>query len=308
MLNVGLLIVNYFTSDAVHSLCKSLIAARGKCELYVSIVDNSRSDQEFRRLQKLHAAYDAEAHVQFQVTNAGKNLGYAAGNNLAYRVLRESAAPIDVVIIANPDTTLISGSVRSIAEVAHRADALVVPVTISSGVRIAMSSMRRFTGRVDHIPEGTSVRAGSLLYPGGHFFAVSRSHWDLVNGFDEDFFLYSEELDLTLRLRSAVPGLRIQTVAEVLVGHTQGLSTKDDAQKSGLTYFHSARSRALLYRKHPPLRKWIAAFTFWRLLYAFQHLVGRSRSYARPILRGLLAGLTAPISSADSYNSGTHPH
>ncbi len=63
---------------------------------------------------------------------------------------------------------------------------------------------------------------GQNAWVGGASMIVRREAFTAVGGFDEDFFLYSEETDLCLRLRKA--GWEIGMVSEVEVRHIGGAS------------------------------------------------------------------------------------
>jgi N-acetylglucosaminyl-diphospho-decaprenol L-rhamnosyltransferase len=100
-------------------------------------------------------------------------------------------------------------------------------------------------------------------YPSGAFFAIRRSLFDDLGGFDTDFFLYFEETDLFYRALSN--GWKIcwaPTAASI--AHTGGGSTRS---AYGLTSLESGRSAAIYARK----RGWRFTFTwlpFWTVLVA----------------------------------------
>ena len=87
----------------------------------------------------------------------------------------------------------------------------------------------------------------------GAFFLVRRSVFECLNGFDERFFVYFEELDFSLRARQA--GWRTWYLAEAVAFHKGG-GTSEQVKAHRL--FYSLRSRFLYAFKHfSPIQAWI---------------------------------------------------
>ena len=79
----------------------------------------------------------------------------------------------------------------------------------------------------------------------GAFFVIKRGLFEALDGFDERYFVYFEEVDLSYRLRLA--GYRSWYLAEARAYHKGGgVSDKVKAHR----LFYSLRSRILFARKH----------------------------------------------------------
>ncbi|MGH9263344.1 MAG: glycosyltransferase [Acidimicrobiales bacterium] len=177
------------------------------------------------------------------------NPGFGAGQNhgLAFT---ES----EFVLLCNPDAEIVSAAVRSGLHVlAGRPDAAAVQGVIvnqatgrperSAGVELGpvhllgralgakallrIPAVARFVGHssalrdhAERVPLGPvdveSLAATTLL--------VRRSALDAVDGFDESYFLYGEDLDLCRRLRAA--GWKLVAVPDVWATHTSGGSAE----------------------------------------------------------------------------------
>jgi GT2 family glycosyltransferase len=129
----------------------------------------------------------------------------------------------------------------------------------------------------------------------GACFVIRRSLYDALEGFDERFFVYFEEVDLSLRARQA--GYRSAFFAGARAFHHGGLSSE---QVKAARLFYSLRSRLLYAWKHFPRgqRYVVFAITFAiegpaRLLRAIpsghRAIVETLRAYRR-----LLAFVTTP--------------
>ncbi len=85
----------------------------------------------------------------------------------------------------------------------------------------------------------------------GAFMMVSKACLQMVKGFDEDFFMYGEDIDLSCRIRAA--GLTNYYVGEITITHLKGGST----EKTNPNYTkHFYDSMKIFVRKHytHPLR------------------------------------------------------
>lgn len=79
----------------------------------------------------------------------------------------------------------------------------------------------------------------------GAFFLVRREVFDLLSGFDERFFLYFDDVDLSLRARRS--GIKSYYFADAYATHFGSGST---ANIKATRYFYSMRSRILYAAKH----------------------------------------------------------
>lgn len=87
--------------------------------------------------------------------------------------------------------------------------------------------------------------------PTGAFYLAPRNVLDMVKGFDEDFFMYGEDLDLSYRIKQK--GYKILYIPQYSVLHYKGQSGiqhREDIEvrKKVKKYFYSAM--ATFYKKH----------------------------------------------------------
>lgn len=82
-------------------------------------------------------------------------------------------------------------------------------------------------------------------HPLGATMLVRQDVAEATGGFDEDFFMYCEEIDWCWRVRKA--GWEIYTVPEAEIVHYGGAATKQIAAQSLINLW---RSRAQFYRRH----------------------------------------------------------
>jgi N-acetylglucosaminyl-diphospho-decaprenol L-rhamnosyltransferase len=294
---LGVSIVNYFSHASVELLLESLSDFARDATVQVVIVDNSQ-DLERRECQRLNdiASRFANSRLRIEVLAAKSNLGYGAGNNLGVARLIETGSTF--LWVLNPDTT-VSGSAKAlIAEASKSPQALWSTVTQENGVTSnGLGLLSTLTGQATASSRReVEVSRYSLHYPGGHSIIFSLDAWRQLNGFDEDYFLFMEEADLTLR--SWQIGIAIGTVKSVTVHHDQGLTTgssTDVRSKSLLAFTEATKSRMVFFRKRYPFR--VPVIVLIRSCYIARVLTKGNTAGAKAIAKGIFIGLSKKLTS-----------
>ncbi len=206
-----------------------------------------------------------------------RNIGFAAANNFALRrigfgdPLPEQLPPTAVYLL-NPDTVTHRGVTKRLYdELLSRPEAGVVGARLTFADGSFQHSAFRFPGLrqiwAELFPTAGRLLEGSFngrysrsLYAGNRAFDVDftlgatmmlkREVIEQSGLFDEDFFLYCEEVDWAWRIKNL--GWRILCVPSAHVTHIGGGSTSQ-ARPSSLIQLW--KSRLLLYDKHYPTWK-----------------------------------------------------
>lgn len=220
------------------------------------------------------------------------NLGYAAGNNFGLDAAVGEGA--DYVLICNPDVLIEDNTVRSLLEEMreHGLD-LISPQLLeksADGVKKTLSNpgWDKFLGRgVVQIPR---TRWGARYVPTfyGACFLVSSQVLEAVGGLSEDFFLFGEEIDYTLRLERCSFSWAISR--RTVVSHGRGTSISPGSEgKSLISFFHSSRSAVIVGRKYWP-RALAGSVVARSLLAGYLALRGKT-SESNAIIGGLRQGI-----------------
>jgi N-acetylglucosaminyl-diphospho-decaprenol L-rhamnosyltransferase len=222
---VSAVVVNYKTA-ALTVACVATLRAEGVDE--VVVVDSASGDDCGERLA---AADPAAVYVALD-----HNPGYGPAVNAG---VKHTSAP--TVIVSNPDLTVQPGTVAALAA-ALAADprlAVVGPrIDRPDGTRYP--SARAFPSLLDALGHGFAglvstdnpwsrrylrtgeEAAGPTDWVSGAFFSARRGAWDEVGGFDEGYFMFSEDVDLCWRLHRAGWGVAYEPAG--VVTHLEGVS------------------------------------------------------------------------------------
>lgn len=224
----------------------------------------------------------------------GENRGFgSAANAGAARAIERGR---DVLLLLNPDARIdADGLVLLATEVSHRPDRMVAPIVLRSDRSVWFDGAvtDRRTGRPGRVPndgDGIPWLTGACL-------GLSADLWQRLAGFDDDYFMYWEDVDLSYRCRSLGADLAVVDTVEVIhdVGGTQA------GGKSPLYVRYCCRNRLLFASKNLGRRE-LLRWILWTPKSSW--LIAR-RAARRPelirsprLLRAMLAGTFAGLGHA----------
>jgi len=252
--SVDVVVVSYNSRAELPSCVGPLLSAT---DAHVIVVDNASTD----------GSLDAVRHLPVTAIQLPWNGGFATGVNAGWRA---GSAPY--VLLLNPDARIDAASLRSLARVLDedtRVGAVAPRIDHADGS--LDFSQRRFprlrstyaqalflhrvfphAGWTDELvrDEDAYTRRGTPEWVSGACVLVRREALVALDGLDEDFFMYSEDIDFCRRLQSA--GYAIQFEPSSVVVHVGGASTPRARLLPAL-----AASRVRYARKH---HGWLVAF------------------------------------------------
>ncbi|HVB44052.1 MAG TPA: glycosyltransferase family 2 protein [Streptosporangiaceae bacterium] len=218
-------IVTYNSSDVIGDLLDSLPGALGRLTADVVVVDNGSRDgtadlverrDDCRVIRSANTGY-----------SAGINLGAAASAAAAILVLnadirlhRNSVPPL-LAALREPNVGIVAPQVRNLAgglELSLRRDP-----TLLRAVGLTKTRLPIFSEYVAGL--AAYDRPRTVDWALGAILLMSRQCYNLLGGWDESFFLYSEEVDIALRARDA--GLLVRYEPRAVATHLGGHSGRD---------------------------------------------------------------------------------
>jgi GT2 family glycosyltransferase len=257
----------------------------------IIVVDNGSRDGSLEYLRRQFPGV--------RILPQDHNLGFAAGCNVGMKFALERG--FKYVLPLNNDTVV---DPAFLAELLHAADqhpqaAMISPKIyfqdMPNRVWWAGGSFSLWTGMAKHI--------GRKVVDRNQFDQEARIDWatgcaaliksDILNEtglFDEVFFAYSEDLDLSLRLRRA--GYEIWYAPKARLWHKEGFVCRKNVGESPRKYL-STRNLLLVMRKHARPIQWLTFLPNFLVryvaFYVVLSLVRRDYRSAWAVFRGILA-------------------
>lgn len=263
---LSVIIVNYNVKYFLEQCLYSVQKACAGIDAEVFVIDNNSTDGSREWLEQQFS----EVKFRWQTTNDG----FGKANNKA---LKEAQG--EYVLFLNPDTIIAEDTLHlCLAEMKKNENtgALGVRMIDGSGKFLkeskrgfptAAASFYKMSGLSSLFPHsGIFARyyAGHLREKESHtvdvlagaFMLLSRKAIELTKGFDEDFFMYGEDVDLSYRIQKA--GLQNRYFAGTSIIHFKGEST----QKFSASYNeHFYGAMKLFVKKHFAEKKATIFFT-----------------------------------------------
>lgn len=242
--DISVIIVNYNVRELVDNCISSVIkAGSGRYWLEIFMVDNNSIDGSAEHIRT--------KYPDVKVIENEQNIGFSKANNIALR-----QATGKYTLILNPDTLLEENTFTKMIGFCERhpgAGAVTSKLILANG-KLDSACRRSFPTPGVAIPRMLGL---SKMFPGSKVFAKYNLTYldendtyevDAICGafmfiptevfgksglFDEDYFMYGEDLDLCFQIRKA--GYRIYYYPEVTTIHFKGESTR----KTHLSYVNN---------------------------------------------------------------------
>jgi hypothetical protein len=238
---MSVIIVNYNTASCVGACIESVLKQQG-IAVEIIVVDNASTDYSLEILQKFGD------HIRL-ISNA-ENVGFAKANNIAFQAIQQERS--DYIFLLNPDAVLSSPN-----------DLSLLWEWMQKRPLCGLASPRVLKGTQESLPNKTypgeaiagypfKQLPGEIAWVLGAAMTIPSAVYKAVRGFDEDFFLYGEDMDLCLRIRQL--GYEIGYIPEVAVLHEGAVSERDVSwyertlkkQKAMLLFYQKHYDRAVI--------------------------------------------------------------
>jgi len=257
---VAVIVVNYGSSDLLQQNLAPLV--RRAPGAVCVVVDNFTEPAERQAVVALAAVEG------WSVVLPEGNDGFGSGMNQG--VARARALGARHFLLLNPDAVVDVEALRKLLAFSREH-----PGTMAAPRILRPDGSVWFDGSDLYLDDGRirSTRRRDQAPPGpidewlsGACLIVSDDLWERSGGFDEDYFLYWEDVDLSKRVVTA--GGSLAVVGDVSIVHAEGGTQKGGGHvvsgeaKSTVYYFHNIRNRLLYATKHlddEGLVKWRAA-------------------------------------------------
>jgi N-acetylglucosaminyl-diphospho-decaprenol L-rhamnosyltransferase len=245
--DVALVVVSYGSADL---LAKNLTRTVGDSRVRVVVVDSFSDAGERAAVTGLAADHG------WDLLTPATNVGFGGGSNLG--AAHALAAGARVVVFLNPDAWTDPAGLAALASaVRSQGRALVAPRILRPDGDVYSRGLT-YLRLADGTMSGHRTSPDDVPWLSGACLAVGEELWGELGGFDEDYFLYWEDVDLSWRALAL--GARLEVVDGTHVVHDEGGTQQSRGRAKSETYYrYDIRNRMLFARKNlgrAGVRRW----------------------------------------------------
>ena len=258
MVDLSLVIVSWNVRDFLAACLKSIQTNQANVSLEVIIVDSASTDDSVETVRSLSIPW-------IKVLPQSENVGFTRGNNIALQVAQGR-----YLMLLNPDTEIVGDAlVRMVHYMDSHPDVGILgPHTLNTD-GTTQSSRRRFPTFLTGLFESTwwqsyapqqildsyyvrdiaDTDTADVDWVQGSALLIRRETYEQIGELDEQYIMFSEELDWCKRAKSV--GWRVVYLGEASIIHHGGKST---AQVGAFKHIYFQTSKIRYFRKyHGPL-------------------------------------------------------
>ena len=259
--SLSIIIVNWNSGNQLKQCLSSIEKAKRRNFTLkeVIIVDNASSDGSLRGINSFN--------LPIRIIKNEENMGFAKACNIGAR-----KATGDFILFLNPDVVVFENTFENLFEYIRKYDKPEIGIygvqlldnngeiqrtcarfpnlwhLIIRALGLDLMRVRFFKSyRLNEWSHQETKEVDQVI---GAFFLIKRPLFEKLNGFDERFFVYFEELDLSKRARNL--GFKTKYVTEAKAYHKGGGTSE---KVKGRRLFYNVRSRIIYAMKH---------FGFWK--------------------------------------------
>ncbi|MCU0472961.1 MAG: glycosyltransferase [Bacteroidales bacterium] len=248
-MDLSVIIVCYKGWDKLNRCLESLDSFKGeKFSMEVIVVDNNSGDKALDKLQ--------EKFRKFSFNRNSVNGGFANGCNFG-----AASSTGDNLLFLNPDTVAREAEVgKMLNAVRSNKDFFIVSCRQILKDGKDSNATGSFPGLLHQhtsqkpssiLMEKVDEVSKSALFPdwvSGSVMMIRKEVFIKLNGFDEDFWMYSEDVDICRRARNL--GGEIVFFTDVTIDHDHGGSSRADPCTTSITKCEVQISKHLFVHKH----------------------------------------------------------
>ncbi len=253
--DLSIIIVNYNVKEFLQNLLDSILKSSPQITKQIIVVDNASDDGSVEMLR--------EKFPGICLIENKKNVGFGAANNQALEISNGK-----FILLLNPDTIVQEDTFSILINFfnSHPEAGLVGCKVLNPDGTLQLACRRGFPGPWTSF---TKVTGLSKLFPNSKLFArynltyldenqtyevdaisgafmlLKREVYEKVGGFDPQFFMYGEDLDLCYRIQQA--GFKVYYVPDTQIIHYKGESTKRSKMDETKVFYDAMH---LFVRKH----------------------------------------------------------
>lgn len=285
-MNILVSVINYNSLEKTQEYINSICTSRVENYYEFIFLDNS----EVYQLEGIQLPCDVSPKITISFSRALTNYGFAKGHNYVLRTLKRTLDAYDLVIISNNDIKFDLEELDGVLEYySERYDLFSPSIFTEEG-------NNWFLGGVINYVTGDLVFSkkpieGSCDFISGCFMLIKPDLYERLGGFDERFFMYAEDLMLSLKAKKENARLGVMPLK---ITHSVGSGYSGNY--SELYLYENTRNRLVCLRElklgvYPiSLLYFLLKYGFARFFQLFLNNPKKSFVQIRMVYRGFLDG------------------
>lgn len=292
-MDVSVIFVNYKTGEMTSNAIKSVIEKTKNIEYEIIAVDNNSQDNSIDNIEK--------EFNNVRIIRSPINGGFGFANNLAIK-----QASGKYILCLNTDTLLINNAIKIMFDFMEKAENNNVGVcggyltdaenkpTICGGKLPSLTEIiwkaglkyifkEQFKNYQAVLKSDDEGFLNDLGYITGADIFFRKSVLDEVGLFDEEFFMFYEEVDLCKRIKDK--GYEIKFINEAKIQHLEGGSTTNQIKKLKIL----KTSEFIYFKKHSPYFVCLIKLIYL-VLYLIDWLIFKNKKNGKELFLFILKG------------------
>lgn len=216
-IRASIIIVTY-NSEGYIADCLESVASSVSNDCEIIVVDNASTDGTADRV--------SQTRPEVRLIQSPRNVGFGSANNLGAQAARGK-----ILVALNPDAIASEGWLEPlIGPLEQSAEAERLGATTPRILLLRARGTLNACGNVVHVSGVTTCRglgkpssdpeflsSSEVVAISGACFAMRAELWSAIGGFDDDFFMYLEDTEMSLRL--ALAGYRCRYIPSAVIYH-----------------------------------------------------------------------------------------
>jgi len=249
-MKLGIIIVTYNSQKHIVRLLESIIIQHYK-NFVVYIVDNNSKDETLNLVQKYHSK------ISICIIPSKINNGFAKGNNIGIQKAIDEGC--ELLFILNPDMQLQENCIDILTKriMSDKKIGVIGPIVLdgnkpgeiiqSFGIKANFRTQKKsllysnenLTNEIPDEIDTDYVLGGAMM--------IKSSVLKIIGLFEEDYFMYNDELDISYRIQTQ--GFRALCIRDAEIRHFHDFSKKNKTGNN-LMYYYIMRNRYLYFKKY----------------------------------------------------------
>ncbi len=258
---INILLLNWNSSSDIDSSIQNILNSDYK-NFRIILIDNFSKEEDIDNLKDIYEKYKDLCEIHLLLNE--ENYGYAGGNNRGYDYLVDNNFKGDILVL-NPDVMI---SPNTLFELQNSLDEDIGGVmcrTLKSDNSIMYDYIKLngyfqkwLTANKDIVE--TDYLAGSCML-------LNRQIIDKIGLFDESFFMYWEEVDLSLRIKNE--GYKLISITKTSINRLD-----NPVERSSNAIYFTTRNSFKIYKKHNLFKLHsLMLYFFYSLLSALKYSI-----------------------------------